>query len=279
MDLGLIELKAGQTTPRSREHAMMTLYCIFNRRWSNTRGEKEFESGLTVRANSELANRLCCPLHTSVSMCCAATFSCMTMMNNYREQLCQFLKSCSTDDLLRALSSEWLEEIVPGIGRVVGCQQGATNHCEGDVAVHTALVFENLMNVCPVHLGRKPDFVERVAAVIHDFKKPLAQHQHPNGDITFEGHEELAAAEIGALSDKLGLTASERAKLYFLVAEHGHAHHFAQLPFATQTELQMSPYVESLCAFQKADALGCRSSDGGHLPVLWDKIMPEQKCG
>jgi hypothetical protein len=196
-------------------------------------------------------------------------------MNSKRHRLELFMKYAAALDLINAFTSDWLNELFPGTSRIVGCTQGVENHSEGDVAIHTAMVFENLLQVCRCDLGREADFIERLAAIIHDWKKPDSRIEDENGSIAFPGHEELANSELSMVGNTLELNALELSKLRFLVAEHGNAHGFENLSPEKQISLRGDANIESLCAFQKADAMSCHCIDGGHLPVKWNLIFPD----
>lgn len=174
------------------------------------------------------------------------------------------------------MSEEWLNGIVPAISACPGCGQGENQHFEGDVAAHTALVFMNLLTVCREKLQREADFIERLAALLHDWKKPEAKTIRPDGSVSFPGHEALAAAAAADVAARLGLTEEESAKLLFLVAEHGAFHDFPKLATERQQELRRSPFCRSACALQMADAMSGIFADGSHLPVHWDII--QEKC-
>lgn len=161
--------------------------------------------------------------------------------------------------VLRAFSTTWLNGLLPGIDRLIGCEQDPHDHPEGDVAIHTSLVLENFKSLCHGHLGRSPEFVELLAALIHDWKKPVTQWID-RGRITFPGHEALAAAEVPRVAAALGLTEAETAKLQFLVGEHGNMYLFDQLPADQQAALLASPHIESLRLFTQADAASCVST-------------------
>lgn len=191
-----------------------------------------------------------------------------------RQQLQTFFNRCGRSEFINALASAWLNEVLPGIRALIGCDQGMEYHSEGDVGIHTAMVFEELERVFRADVGRGPDFIEQLSALMHDWKKPVTRAANPDGTVSFPGHEALAAAEIGAVATRLNLDQREQEKLAYLVAYHGDAHKFPDLPPEKQEELRQSPHLESLCALQKADALSCHCGKGGHLPVHWERMKP-----
>ena len=177
--------------------------------------------------------------------------------------------------LLAAFAQPWFNEIVPGAEQMIGCGQGTTKHLEGDVAEHTALVFENLLKVAVRRLGREADFVERLAVVLHDLRKPAVRVDRGGGDIAFPGHEALAAKDVSVIGEYLGLSISAIERLHFLVARHGDAHSWEEIGEEGRMELRASPFAESLALLQEADALSCLFPDGSHLPIYWNEICSE----
>ena len=188
-------------------------------------------------------------------------------------QLKDFLAKCSGAELQEAFQSEWLNKIIPGLDRLSTCDQGRLSHLEGDVAAHTALVFENLSVVATNRLGRSPDFIEQLAVVMHDLQKPATRHCDANGSVSFPQHEARAAQEVPAVASRLALEPDETARLHFLVASHGDAHEFFGLTEGARLKLRASPWIISLALLQEADARSCIMPGGHHLPVLWDSLV------
>ncbi len=189
-------------------------------------------------------------------------------------QLEAFLARSRAATLRRALAEDWLNALFPGIRLLVGCEQGADLHLEGDAATHTVLVCMALPLFAHGYLDREPDFVERLAALIHDWKKPACRRHVAHG-VPFPGHEVRAAAETPLLSVRLGLNVVERERLYFIVANHGLAHEFPYLSRGEQQRLALSPHWASLALLQAADAHSCWCPGGGHLPIHWELFEQE----
>lgn len=182
----------------------------------------------------------------------------------------RFLTGCKAATLRRALVEPWLNAILPGIDLLVGCNQGDDLHLEGDVATHTVMVCTVLPLYARRYLDREPDFIERLAALMHDWKKPIARRHARRGCVPFPHHEQLAAAETPFLARRLGLTPAEEARLRFVVANHGLAHEYPFLPEARREQLARSRFWPSLALLQAADAYSCWCPGGGHLPVHWE---------
>lgn len=182
-----------------------------------------------------------------------------------------FLSHCRAATLRRALTEEWLNDLIPDIRLLVGCKQGEDLHLEGDAATHTVLTCMALPLFARRYLGREPDFVERLAALIHDWQKPACRRQNACG-APFPGHETKAAAQAPMIAASLGLNFLEREQLAFVVANHGLAHEFPYLRAVEQRRLALSPHWESLGLLQAADAHSCWCPGGGHLPIHWELL-------
>ena len=189
-----------------------------------------------------------------------------------RARLKDFLADCSSAELLDEFQAAWLNRIVPGLDRLKGCDQGRLTHLEGDVAVHTALVFKNLSAVAAARLDRKPDFIERLAVLVHDLKKPATRNAAQDGAVSFPGHEASAAQEICVIAERIALSPQETERLHFIVARHGDAHGWRDLSEQQRIELTSSPWIISLALMQEADARSCIMPGGAHLPIYWNEL-------
>lgn len=190
-----------------------------------------------------------------------------------RKILEKFLTRCSREELRRAFSEPWMNRVIPGLDALENCDQGTVAHLEGNVAIHTALVFENLFIVCQERLGRKPTFVEQLSVLFHDWRKPQTRYEPNPGEVSFPGHEERAARELVPIAKALGLSKYEVDQLVFIVGRHGDAHAYPSLSNAKQQELSSSTWKTSLALLQDADARSVLSPDGAQLPIYWNEIV------
>jgi hypothetical protein len=190
------------------------------------------------------------------------------------QQLEGFLATCRGATLRRSLTEDWLNALMPGIRLLVGCEQGNDIHLEGDAAAHTIMVCMAAPIFARRYLDRELDFVERLAMLLHDWKKPVCRRNLGRRP-PFPDHEALAAAEIPALSRRIGLTLAETEQLHFVIANHGLAHEFPYLPRHERRRLAVSPHWMSLGLLQAADAYSCWCPGGGHLPIHWELLEQE----
>lgn len=164
-------------------------------------------------------------------------------------------------------------EIIPDAHRMIGCDQGTHIHLEGDVAEHTSRVFDAIIVAAQSRFGRDADVIERLAAVIHDVRKPQTRLAKENGSVSFPGHEALAAAEVPEIGARIKLSEQDIERLHFMVANHGIVHSWHGLPIQEQQKLQASPFMASLALLQDADARSCIIPGNTHLPVFFDDMI------
>lgn len=167
---------------------------------------------------------------------------------------------------------EWMNTLLPGIAALAHCTQGTKKHTEGDVARHTWLVFQHFTRLAPERLGRPAEFIEQLAILIHDCRKPETRTELEPGAVSFPGHEELAVADAVRVAPLLELSTDEAEKLCYLVATHGEAHRWSQLSTPERKALCVSPWAPSMALLQEADALACLYPDGSHGPVYWNEL-------
>lgn len=193
-------------------------------------------------------------------------------MPDLRSKLEELLCRSNGHSLQAEFNEPWLNDLIPGMNLLADCDQGTAAHLEGNVAIHTGLVFDNLLTVCQQRLNRSPDFIERLSVLLHDCRKPQTRAPQSGGKVSFPGHEELAACEVPRLAEVLKLSEEEAGRLHFLVARHGDAHTWKDLSASVRAELLVSPWIISLALIQEADARSCILGDGSHLPVFWEEL-------
>jgi hypothetical protein len=190
-----------------------------------------------------------------------------------RDSFASLLGRINGQRLQELFNEKWFNDLIPDARAMIGCTQGTVAHLEGDVAVHTSLVFDTLDEVTTRRLNRRPDFIEKLSVVLHDLRKPATRVDYGGGRVGFPGHEELSATEVLPLARKLGLSEQETERLDYIVRYHGDAHSWPTLSAEAKARLQSSPYFESLAALQEADALSCYLPNGARLAVYWDEMF------
>jgi tRNA nucleotidyltransferase (CCA-adding enzyme) len=103
-----------------------------------------------------------------------------------------------------------LAEILPELLPTIGCQQN--RYHQHDVYHHTLATLD----------AATPDFIVRMAALLHDLGKPRTQTPRPDapGEFSFFRHEQVGAELAAAICARLKLPTHERDTLCALVAGH-----------------------------------------------------------
>ena len=110
-------------------------------------------------------------------------------------------------DMLR--DSGLLRQILPEVEKMIGVQQPPEFHPEGDVYVHTKLLFEHL---------KRPSPVLALGALLHDVGKPDTFRVAER--IRFDGHVEVGVAMAEKILRRLRFSNAECKKVTTLVATH-----------------------------------------------------------
>ena len=113
-------------------------------------------------------------------------------------------------DLLDA--SELLEEILPEILPLKGCEQPPDFHPEGDVFVHTRLMLALLPAEASVPLV--------LATLFHDLGKPPTMERDHTGRIRFNGHESVSAQMTEKIMRRLRFSNDEIEATTAMVQNH-----------------------------------------------------------
>jgi len=114
-------------------------------------------------------------------------------------------------DLLDA--SGLLEQILPEVSALKGCEQPPQFHPEGDVFVHTRKMLELL--------PPETSSVLALTVLLHDIGKPPTQTYDPAEDrIRFNGHDEVGAAMSKAVMERLRFSSDEIEAVVDAVRSH-----------------------------------------------------------
>ena len=106
-----------------------------------------------------------------------------------------------------------LQEILPEIETLKGCEQPAQFHPEGDVFVHTRAMLELLPPEAPVTLA--------LAVLFHDIGKPPTFRYHADEDrIRFSGHDRVGASMTEKLMERLRFSRQDIDRVTEAVRQH-----------------------------------------------------------
>lgn len=98
----------------------------------------------------------------------------------------------------------YLQEYVPELAALIGVQQNAKYHQEGDAFEHTCLVADAAARLRD-EVPQEWRFSFMLAALFHDIGKATTTKQLPDGTYVSYGHAEEGARQIKGLLERLGL--------------------------------------------------------------------------
>jgi tRNA nucleotidyltransferase (CCA-adding enzyme) len=160
-----------------------------------------------------------------------------------------------------ALDLGVVDQLLPEVKPLVGCEQEPEWHPEGDVWTHTLLVIDQARRL-NANLDRPRLITVMLGAVCHDLGKP-ATTALINGRIRSPHHEEAGVAPTLALLDRLNVHSIDgmdvRAQIVGLVANHLKPGMFFKAPHVGDgafRRLAQKVDMELLARLARADCLG-----------------------
>lgn len=130
----------------------------------------------------------------------------------HREELTRMLVDPHASRALRLMDEAGLLALLlPEIAALHGVEQSPDFHPEGDVFVHTMLCMDHLDLRTPVAAW---------AMLLHDIGKPATAERHPEGHISFYGHETLGAEMAERVCERLKFSADDARRVCDIVRRH-----------------------------------------------------------
>jgi poly(A) polymerase len=167
-----------------------------------------------------------------------------------RDELLRLLVSPGRAAGLRRLQDSGLLAVVlPKVAAMVGVEQPAEFHPEGDVFVHTVLAVGRL---------REPTPILALATLLHDIGKPLTQTR---GDrIRFNEHDEVGARVAADVCRRLRLSAADTERVEALVREHLRVKDLPQMRPAKAKRFLLRDDAPDHLELHRADCLASHGS-------------------
>ncbi|HTL51706.1 MAG TPA: CCA tRNA nucleotidyltransferase, partial [Planctomycetota bacterium] len=149
-----------------------------------------------------------------------------------------------------------LEHILPEVARMMGVEQPPQYHPEGDVWVHTLLLFEIMDRTTP------PD--QRTEALVygvlfHDVGKPLTFEQGPDR-IRFPRHESVGADLAKELCERLRMSNDRIDAVVELVADHMKFKELDRMRESTLKRFLVRPTIDTHLELHRLDCLASHGS-------------------
>ncbi len=152
-----------------------------------------------------------------------------------------------------------LREAFACVRALEGCPQDPRHHAEGDVAVHTRMVVDELVSSSRfTQLEEGERNVAFLAALLHDIGKPDCTRVETGGAITAHGHALRGAILARSVLYRLGVPFALREAVCAIVRWHQVPFFLSERPDAERRaiEVSMSARCDLLTIVHEADARG-----------------------
>jgi poly(A) polymerase len=104
-----------------------------------------------------------------------------------------------------------MKEVLPEVLPMIGCEQPANFHPEGDVYIHTKIAVAMLSPGCAETLA--------FGILFHDVAKPNTRAEQ-NGKVTYYGHTEIGAEMAAGILARLRRSRAVQERVAYLVKNH-----------------------------------------------------------
>ncbi|HTW88246.1 MAG TPA: CCA tRNA nucleotidyltransferase [Candidatus Binataceae bacterium] len=145
------------------------------------------------------------------------------------------------------------ETLLPEVIPLVGCEQPANFHPEGDVYVHTRLMLSMLPPACSETLA--------FGVLLHDIAKPQTRAE-ADGKVTYYGHTEQGALIAAAIMNRLRRSRAVQERVAYLVRYHLRLTMAPRMRPATLKRMLAEEGFEELLELSRIDTLASSSYMG-----------------
>ncbi|HUY18485.1 MAG TPA: CCA tRNA nucleotidyltransferase [Candidatus Binataceae bacterium] len=143
-----------------------------------------------------------------------------------------------------------VETLLPEVMPLVGCEQPANFHPEGDVYVHTRLMLSMLPPGCSETLA--------FGALLHDIAKPQTRAE-VDGKVTYYGHTEQGALIAAGIMNRLRRSRAVQERVAYLVRYHLRLTMAPRMRPATLKRMLAEEGFEELLELSRLDTLASSS--------------------
>lgn len=143
-----------------------------------------------------------------------------------------------------------VETLLPEVMPLVGCEQPANFHPEGDVYVHTRLMLSMLPAGCSETLA--------FGVLLHDIAKPQTRAE-VDGKVTYYGHTEQGALIAAGIMNRLRRSRAVQERVAYLVRYHLRLTMAPRMRPATLKRMLAEEGFEELLELSRIDTLASSS--------------------
>ena len=143
-----------------------------------------------------------------------------------------------------------MKEVLPEVLPLIGCQQPANYHPEGDVYVHTRIAVAMLNPGCSEGLA--------FGILFHDIAKPQTRAEQ-NGKVTYYGHTEIGAQMATDILARLRRSRAVQERVAYLVKNHLKLTMAPRMRTSTLKRMLSEDGFDDLLEVSRMDALASSS--------------------
>ncbi len=143
-----------------------------------------------------------------------------------------------------------MKEVLPEVLPMIGCQQPANYHPEGDVYVHTKIAVAMLNPGCTESLA--------FGMLFHDIAKPQTRAEQ-NGKVTYYGHTEIGAEMAIDILARLRRSRAVQERVAYLVKNHLKLTMAPRMRTSTLKRMLSEDGFDELLEISRMDALASSS--------------------
>lgn len=168
-----------------------------------------------------------------------------------------------TKHWLQFANPEWLRENIPELHALIGREQRADYHPEGDSFTHTLLVIDRALEITD-------DSIVHFCALTHDFGKAITIQVKPGSHYD---HESLGVPLVREFCNRIGAPEFVTQNALAVCKEHLNVHRFLEMKGIKRARLlaRVWPYIDVLSRTCQADAQG-------RGPTLVNEPYPQAKA-
>ncbi len=143
-----------------------------------------------------------------------------------------------------------MKEVLPEVLPMIGCEQPANYHPEGDVYVHTKIAIAMLNPGCTESLA--------FGMLFHDIAKPQTRAEQ-NGKVTYYGHTEIGAEMAIDILARLRRSRAVQERVAYLVKNHLKLTMAPRMRTSTLKRMLTEDGFDELLEISRMDALASSS--------------------
>jgi poly(A) polymerase len=143
-----------------------------------------------------------------------------------------------------------MKEVLPEVLPMIGCQQPANYHPEGDVYVHTKIAVAMLNPGCTETLA--------FGILFHDIAKPNTRAEQ-NGKVTYYGHTDIGAEMATVILSRLRRSRAAQERVAYLVKNHLKLTMAPRMRASTLRRMLAEEGFDELLEVSRMDALASSS--------------------